>query len=179
MTHLITTNELRTLGRPIGKIAEDKLNAFISEAEQLHIKPILGDELFLRLMGEAANNDDDHANADLQMLLSGGTYYSNQGTDKERTHSFTGLKTAIAYFVYAQNLMVGDIESTRYGSVIKNGDYSTHVSSKERSDAYNNTLDVANAYLQECVDYCKVKGLIRTLGKPTASIGGIKIRRIG
>ena len=179
MTHLIKTNELRTLGRPIGKIADDKLNAFISEAEQLHIKPILGDELFLKLIAEVEKDNNENVNADLQMLLSGGTYYSNQGTERARTHSFTGLKTAIAYFVYAQNLMVGDIESTRYGSVIKNGDYSTHVSSKERSDAYNNTLEVANAYLQECVDYCKVKGLIKVVGKPAASIGGITIKRIG
>ena len=179
MRHLITTIELKTLGRPIGKVADDKLNAFITEAEQLYIKPILGDELFYDLLREAENDDEEKANADLQMLLSGGTYYKNAGCDNQSVHSFMGLKVAIAYFVYAQNLMVGDIESTRFGSVIKNGDYSTHVSSKERSDAYNNTIDVANAYLQECVDYCKVKGLIKVVGKPTASIGGIIIRRIG
>jgi hypothetical protein len=179
MTHLLTTIELRTLGRPIGKVADDKLTAFITEAEQLHVKPILGDELFLELQKEVENTDEDNSNTNLQMLLSGGTYYINQGCENETIRSFQGLKTAIAYFVYAQNLMVGDIESTRFGSVIKNGDYSTHVSSKERSDAYNNTLEIANAYLKECVEFCKANGLIKVAGKPVASLGGITIKRIG
>ena len=179
MKHLITTQELRTLGRPIGKVADDKLTAFISEAEQLHIKPILGDELFLSLLEEMEKEEGAEKNADIQMLLSGGSYKTDEGTDDEAIHSFMGLKVAMSYFVYAQNLMVGDIESTRYGSVIKNGDYSNHVSSKERSDAYNNTMDVAKSYLKECVTYCKAKGLIKAAGKPVASIGGVTIKRIG
>ena len=58
MKHLLKPEELRKLGRPIGKVAEDKLTAFITEAEQLHIKPILGDKLFLELLDEAEKEDD-------------------------------------------------------------------------------------------------------------------------
>lgn len=179
MKHLLTINELRTLGRPIGKVAEDKLIAFISEAEQLHIKPILGDELFLDLLEEAEKDDDEQKDTVKQTLLNGGTYIINEGTEKEKIRSFMGLKVALSYFVYAQNLMVGDIESTRFGSVIKENDFSSRVSSKERSSAYNNTMEVANAYLKECLDYCRAKGLIKLAGKPTVAIGGITIKRIG
>lgn len=179
MTHLITTTEIRTLGRPIGKIADDKLNAFITEAEQLHIKPILGDDLYLKLLKEVEETDESKRDPDRKMLLAGGSYYTDEGTENEEIHSFMGLKVVISYFVYAQNLMVGDIESTRYGSVIKNGDYSNHISSKERSDAYNNTLEVANGYLRECVAFCKEKGLIKSGSRPVSSIGGITIKRIG
>lgn len=179
MKHLLTTNELKTLGRPIGQVADDKLNAFISEAEQLHIKPIFGDELFLELMKEVAIEDDNEKDAVKQMLLNGGTYYVCKGTERETIRSFMGLKVAISYFVYAQNLMVGDIESTRFGSVFKDNDFSSRLSSKERSDAYNNTLEVANSYLQECVDYCKANGLLKVAGKPKVSIGGVTIKRIG
>lgn len=179
MKHLIRTDELKTLGRPIGKVADEKLNAFISEAEQLHIKPILGDELFLSLLEEVDKEDDSQKNPVKQTLLNGGSYYTEKGTEREAIHSFMGLKVALSYFVYAQNLMVGDIESTRFGSVIKNDDYSNRISSKERSDAYNNTLEVAKAYLNECVTYCKANGLIRAAGKPVANIGGITIKRIG
>lgn len=179
MKHLLTIEELKTTGRPIGKVSEDKLNAFISEAEQLHIKPILGDELFLELMKEAETDDEDMQDTTKQMLLNGGTYYINNGTDRETIRSFMGLKVAISYFVNAQLLMVGDIESTRFGSVIKDGDYSSHISSKTRSDAYNNTLDVANSYLKECVDYCKAMGLIRVAGKSKIAVGGITIKKIG
>lgn len=178
MRHLITTAELKTLGRPIGKVADDKLTAFITEAEQLHIKPILGDDLFIALLDEQEKIEEERDEIKT-MLLTGGSYVSDEGCDNEAIHSFMGLKVAISYFVYAQNLMVGDVESTRYGSVVKSGDYSDRLSSKERSDAYNNTLEVANSYLKECVAYCKEKGLIKRAGKPMAAIGGIRIRRIG
>lgn len=171
MEHILQPNEVRSLGRPIGKVADDKLNAFITEAEQLHIKPILGDVLFLDVLTEIKEGGNDK----IRMLLDGGVY--KDGND--RTRSFMGLRVSISYFVYAQNLMSGDIESTRFGSVMKNDDYSTRISSKERSDAYNNAIDVAKAYLNECVTYCKDVGLIKSSGKPKFTAGGITIRKIG
>ena len=179
MTHIIDLKELRKIGRPIGKVSDDKLDAFVTEAEQLHIKPVIGDRLFLELLKEVEKGENDEKNKDLQMLLSGGTYTINEGCEGETIKGFVGLRVALSYFVYAQNLMVGDIESTRYGNVIKEGDYSSHVSSKARSDAYNNTVQVANAYMKECLEYCRSKGLIKVAGKPKATIGGITIKRIG
>lgn len=90
-----------------------------------------------------------------------------------------GLRVALSYFVFAQNLMSGDIESTRFGSVIKNDDYSSRISSRERSDAYNNAMEVANAYLQECVAFCREVGLIKVVGKTKLAVGGVTIRKIG
>lgn len=170
MEHIIEVDELRALGRPIGKVANEKLKAYITEAEQLNIKPTLGDELFLKLL-----DDNERNTAEVEKLLNGGTYRD----ERDKLHSFLGLKVALSYFVYAQNLMSGDIESTRFGSVMKNGDYSTHISSKERSDAYNNSIDVANAYLKECVAYCKHVNLIKTTGRARYNVGGITIRKIG
>lgn len=168
MEHILQPSEVRTLGRPIGKVADEKLNAFITEAEQLHIKPIIGDELFYKVLEEESNDD-------IKMLLNGGTYKDKRG----KIHGFMGLRVALSYFIYAQNLMSGDIESTRFGTVIKNDDYSNRPSSKERSDAYNNSMEVANAYLQECVAYCKEVGLIKVVGKTKLAVGGVTIRRIG
>lgn len=168
MKHILQPSEVRTLGRPIGKVADEKLNAFITEAEQLHIKPIIGDELFYRILEEESNED-------IKLLLSGGTYKDRMG----KTHGFMGLRVAISYFIYAQNIMSGDFESTRFGTVIKNDDYSNRPSSKERSDAYNNSIEVANAYLQECVEYCKDVGLLKVVGKTKLAVGGVTIRRIG
>lgn len=170
MTHIAEISDIRVLGRPIGKVAEEKLDAFVTEAEHLFIKPVLGDELFFKLLSDDAADD-----ASLQLLLDGGQYTDERGV----LHGFMGLKVTLSYFVYAQNIMSGDIESTRFGAVIKNGEYSTHASSKERSDAYNNALEVARAYLQECVAYCKHVGLIKRAGKSRHAIGGITIRRIG
>lgn len=53
MTHILSVEQLRKLGRPIGKMVDStKLEAFITEAEQLHVKPIIGDSLYLRLLSE-------------------------------------------------------------------------------------------------------------------------------
>lgn len=168
MQHLLTLDELRKLGRPIGKMDDDKLEAYLTEAEQMYVKPCLGDELFLSLFG---NCEEDR----VKLLLDGGVYDDRNG----KPHSFLGLKVAISYFVYAQNVMSGDFQSTRYGMRLKEDDYSARISSKERSDHYNNTLEVANCYLNECVAYCKSVGLIATRGNVSASPGGITIRKIG
>lgn len=169
MEHLITPEEIVNLGRPIGKVDTKKLLAYITETEQMNIKPVLGDDLFLRLLTEYETN------AEFQILLNGGAYTDERGN----VSSFMGLKTTIAYFVYAQNVMSGDFQSTRYGMVIKDGDYSSHISSKERSDCYNNTLEVANHYLNECVKYCCKKGLINKVNKNVITTGGLTIRKIG
>lgn len=170
MEHILQPTEIRTLGRPIGKVADEKLTAFITEAEQLHLKPVLGDELFLKILDENERKDEN-----IEKLLNGGTYRDK----RDNLRSFMGLKIALSYFVYAQNLMSGDIESTRFGSMLKNGDFSTHISSKERSDAYNNAIDVANAYLKECVAFCTDIGLIKTAGRAKYNVGGVTIRKIG
>ena len=148
---------------------EDRLLAYITEAEMLNIKPVLGDKLFHKLLDESNDENDLY-----KKLLEGGTYNHD-----EEKYSFVGLKTTIAYYVFAKNVMVGDYQSTRYGIVMKDGDYSSHISSAQRSACYNDTLEVANAYLQDCIDYCKRKGLITNgIGKSSAS-GGIKIKKIG
>lgn len=168
-SHLVTFEEVTTLGRPIGNVDKKKIEAYITEVEQMYIKPTLGESLFMDLL-----NDDENSNEVLVKLLEGGMYDDN-GNSK----SFQGLKKAISYYVYAQNVMSGDFQSTRYGLVIKDGDYSTRVSSKERSDHYNNSFEVARFYLSECVEYCKSVNLISKGKSTSVATGGIRIRKIG
>ncbi len=177
--YIITPEELKATGRPIGGVDNKQLLAYIVEAEQMLVKPILGDTVFMTLkknilqINYTDTNEEDNLDV-YRTLLHGGHY-----TDADKTeHYFLGLHTAIAYYVYAQNIMVGDFQSTRYGMVVKNDDYSQHLSSKERSDAYNNALEVANRYMQECVDYCISVGLIEAKGRNYLS-GSVTIRKIG
>lgn len=149
MNYIISAIEAKTLGRPIGKVSDDKIVAFITEVEQTIVRPRLGDTLFNRLMVEEHSDE-------LDLLLSGGKYVTKCG----ETRIFTGLKTAVAYYTYAQNVRAGDFESTRYGMMLKDGDYSQHISSKERDSAANSATKVADAYMDECVLYCKEVGLI-------------------
>lgn len=169
--HIINGQYLSGIGRPIGRIPEDQLDAFITEAEQMYVKPALGENLFIRLLDiEKAEKDEA-----LKILLDGGIYSDSDG----HSHSFVGLRMAMSYYVYAQNVMTGDFQSTRYGMVVKDNDYSSHISSKERSDAYNNALEVANTYLKDCIVYCRSKCLVKKSESRVSKAGGIVIRKIG
>lgn len=181
---LVKPDKIKSLGRPIGKmVPENKLNAFITEAESLHIKPILGDNLYLTLLDAIDDDGNIKEGVDerLKILLEGGVYDGSDydcKTDQGK-HILEGLLVTLSYFVYAEDVMSGDFESTRFGVVTTNNNFSTHISRNYRSDLYNNIIDKANAYLQECVAFCKVSGLIKEQGKSRVNIGGCTIRRIG
>ena len=170
MEHLLTTDEAAKIGRPInGKIDHERILAYITEAEQMNIKPVLGDRLFLDIL------QNGEVNEQYKVLLNGGTYTAKDGG----IYTFVGLKCCVAYFVFAKNVMVGDFQTTRFGVVMKESDYASHISTKERSDCYNDTLEAANGYLRDCLRYCSHVGIpTGNLGAQRAS-GGIKIRKIG
>lgn len=169
MDHIINPRDSATIGRPISaNTDEDKINAYITEAEQMNIKPVLGDSLFLSILEKG--EDDER----LKLLLSGGTY-----TIDSHVFTFAGLKKAVAYYVYAKYLMVGDFNATRFGITMKEDGYSSHISSADRSNAYSDTLEVANCYLQDCVEYCKRKGLMPGRAGSPKSTGSVRIRKIG
>lgn len=157
--------ELRGIGFPVNKIEPAKLFAFIAEAELLYIKPILGDEFYMKIVNDKETYND---------VLEGAMWTDEDGV----IHYTEGLKCALTYFIHAQNLMSGDINATRYGNVLKDNEYSTHISSKERSDAYNNALEIGKTYINEIVNYCKFKGYITKKGRSKV-VGSLRIRRIG
>lgn len=149
MKTILNVEEAKKFGRPIGKVSTDKILAFITEVENTIVRKEIGDELYLAL-----TNDLD-LTEDYQFLLDGGTYEDTCGN----VHILTGLKAAIAYFVYAQNVRAGDYESTRYGMVIKDDEYSTGISAKERDQIANSATAVAESYMSEVKQYCQFKGI--------------------
>ena len=174
MKPLLDTEELKELGRPIGDVRENKLQAYLNEVEQTIVKPAIGDALFLALHNEDIEPESDH-----DILLNGGEWTGAAcGCADDGVHFFAGLKTAISYFVYAKLLMTGDIESTRYGFVQKEGAYSQSISQQQRVAAYNDAMEVGNAHLRDCVTYCKAHGMLGTRQRG-ASVAGMTIRKIG
>ncbi len=153
MDHLITVEEVRALGRPISpQIDKEKLQSYIYETERLSIKPVLGDTLFSAILAKLQPGAQPLASDDpVKILLDGGEYTDAHG----RYHMFSGLRMAMSYYVYAQYVMDGDFQLTRAGVVIKDGAYSSHVSSKERSDCYNNALAIAKGFMDEVREYVR------------------------
>lgn len=165
------------LGRPISpKVDNEKLLSYIYETERLNIKPLLGDRLFAKVMHDSQNINAIPENSPVRTLIEGGEYVDKRG----QLHLISGIKVAIAYFVYAQYIIDGDFQLTRAGVVVKDNAYSSHVSSKERSDCYNNALTAANGFMKEVKTYLRHAFPGYHLGGagvlPTDSI---RIRRIG
>lgn len=152
--------------KPGTHVSEDALQAYISEVEMLYIKPLVGDELYITL---ATDTEGKYAG-----LLEGCEYSDRRGNRR----FCPGLKTAIAYYAYSQYVMAGDVESTRYGFRMKEEEYSSRISSKERSELYNNTLQVASGYLSECRTYMSEALGLRFEGSPKIT-GSFTIRKIG
>lgn len=168
MDTITLIEDLANRGRPLQAVDKRNLQAYIEEVERLYIKPALGNALYMSL-SKRQDFDERHTT-----LLEGGEY-----TKGEHTLYFSGLYVVVAYYVYAQNVMCGDFQATRYGMVVKDGDYSQRLSTKERSEAYNNALEVAHAHLSDCLQYCKTVGLIKTGSTRVTGAGSVRIRKIG
>lgn len=178
MKTIITVQEAKTLGRPIGKVSDEKILSFIAEVEQTIIRRALGDELYIKIL------DMEEFDATYKTLLDGGRYESDvcncgYGDGRTETKVLTGLKTAEAYYVYAQNVRAGDYESTRYGMVVKDDPYSQGITGKEREQIAGNASAIADTYLNECIEYCRDKGILprRVRGSEHITAGCI-IRKI-
>lgn len=169
MEHIVTIQEIRVSGRPIGKVDDAKLEAFLNEAEMLLVRPVIGDKLLLKL------KDRESLIPELTTLIEGGSYEIG-----EDTRSFSGLRAAISYYVYAKNVLCGDAESTRYGMVVKDSEYSTRLSAKERQDIYHDAMEVAQLYMNDCKRYLTDKELLScsSIKRHQQNIG-ITIRKIG
>lgn len=177
--NIISIEDLKMFGRPMSNLGSDqKYYAFITEVEMLYIKPTFGDDLYLTLVENANNvNPSDER---IKILLEGGVYKpADYGKNDGNRFYLEGLKKCIAYYVFSQHIMSGDYESSRYGFVVKNNDYSDKISDKQRSNYYNNIIEIAKGYLNDCIKFCKISGLIRSKGKSLSKMGGITITKIG
>lgn len=143
---LITPAEVGELARPCN--ADDTImEALILEAMREDIKPRIGDELFLQLADAEVPVGD--LPPELLLLLQGGAWSACGGARRY----LAGLKTALAYFVYARVIRDGNIQSTRYGARIKTDDNSINSEDTERKRQYNQAFSSADRYLVECLAY--------------------------
>lgn len=168
MNTIATPQDVRSLGRPLGKISDDKVLAYIMEVEMTIVRKMLGDVLYLELCEKGISNLDD----DKRILVEGGKFDNG-------SRFVTGLLTAIAYYVYAQNVRTGDFASTRYGMVVKEDQYSTPISSKERAEIADGVTVIAEEYMRECIEYCRFVGIaVKGISQGMNTTAGCIIRKI-
>lgn len=141
MKAIITLSDINALARTCH--ADESIAAsLIAEAERQDIKPKIGDALYLQI-----TRDDVPAAYDT--LLDGGEWQQRDGT----VRYLTGLRTALAYYAYARIIRDGNIQSTRFGAVIKTEDNSAESERAERQRQYREAFTTADGYMSEVMEY--------------------------
>lgn len=143
--YLITPEEIGSLARPT--YAEDEIVIrLIEESQREDLKPRIGDALYMALIAYEPSAGEEPR---LSLLLDGGRWSGKDGAARY----LTGLKTALAYFVYARIVRDGNIQSTRYGAVIKSDDNSRESEMTERQRHYRQSFASADALLLEVLSF--------------------------
>lgn len=165
--HIITSSEVLELARSMStNIDKSNIETFIDESEQLDIKPAIGDQMFIKLLDGVSPG----------ILMNGGRYESNG-----KSYMFSGLKKALAYYVYARLVKCGNGVQTRFGFVQKDDEYSSKSDLKERVAAYNDAFAIADKYLKECLRYMEANpGIFSEYkGRGIMKMNRVKLKAIG
>jgi hypothetical protein len=140
MATLITPNEISSLAREV-YIDDIKATRFIDEAEDMDVRPVLGDKMLKYIRDNVATLTD---------LMNGATYTYNG-----QTYTFSGLKKAVAYYTYARLIVGGDVEVTRSGLRSRDSDYSHQVPMEERQQVSRECSAIADRHMNQLLDYIK------------------------
>lgn len=143
-TTIASVQDIITLGRPISKnIDQSVIEAYIREAEDLYVKPAIGQALYIDVLNNSSNYTD---------LLNGCTY-NGDCPNGERRH--IGLLTTIAYYTQGLLTRYNNIQTTRFRAVEKVTEYGSSPQEVSLNAQYNNIMGVADTYLNEVLDYLK------------------------
>lgn len=149
MKHLTTVDNIKKNVRPVSNNLDvDRIEIYIKESEQLYIKQVIGDSLFLDILAYV-NAEDKTPYPDYSILLNGGTYEDRCN----ETRSLNGLIEALNYYVYAKLVKNNNFTVTRFGHVTKEDQYSNQSDLKDRLAQEKDALSVADSYIAECLLY--------------------------
>lgn len=167
MEHLITPDEFKTLSRPVSVHLDDNdVQAFINECEQLYIIPAIG---YGNFKAAATDGDWDASfdeSFDKNVIVNGGEW-----SDGDTLQNCVGLKSALAYYVYAKIARSDGSIYSRSGFMRHEDQYSEHVDDSKLKQ-YNDVMDIAETYLGNCLRYLKS----HTNGKEVKPVRGSRIR---
>lgn len=154
---LITANEVRQRKNISVNVKDDRLNQFIMEAQELDIKPFLGDAMYFDMIIElgayfdAVKEADEHHDppplpTEKQQLyldlLNGKTYTDLHG----HTIIYEGLKPTHELFAFARFVHWDAYRYTATGGVVKEREQSHGMSDKAIVTVIDQSKSEANAH---------------------------------
>lgn len=157
--HLINIDEFKELTRAVSvHVEEREVMAFVDECEQMYIIPAIGYGLFKRLV----TADCQGMTADERIMLDGGEWQAEAGGGpcgcgaRDGIRYCKGVRSALAYFVYAKMLMADGAIVARSGAMRHNDAYASHID-PTKVKQYNDVMDVAESYLGGVAEFIKFK----------------------
>jgi len=153
--NLTTPDKVKQSSRSISKnIENERIERCIIEAEQLYIKPRIGDALYIDLLRHVEADDKTGFPSEYEKLLSGGDYVNECG----ESCTFMGMEETLNYYVYAKLIKNFDFNVTRFGgAIVKKDDYSERADIKEKLTMENDALHTADIYMDDCLLFLKTK----------------------
>ncbi|MDR2087117.1 MAG: hypothetical protein LBP72_08070 [Dysgonamonadaceae bacterium] len=153
--HLTTPDNIKQNTRPVSSnLDNNRIEIYIEEAEQINIKPRIGDALFIDLLEYVLSEDKTAFPAEYETLLNGGEYLTTL-CGETRKKTFKGLLSALNYYVYARLVKHNDSNVTRFGFVQKDDEYSSRHDLKIKLAEEKDALTVADIYIADCIQYLK------------------------
>lgn len=140
MPNIITIQDIKEV-RPLAQLDPQRVDPYITEAQENDLRPILGDALFYDFI---TNIDTTK----YRELLNGKTY-----TKDGYSIFFNGVKPMLCYFALARITQNNSINLTSYGAVQKRVDGSDPIDQRILGALITELRDVANSYQTRVIDF--------------------------
>ena len=141
---LITFLNIKQIVKQISEhIDSSRIENAITEAQELDLSPIIGEQLYISILEKKGNYIDKY-----KELMEGCIYEYNG-----EKYQLRGVKVALCYFAYARLIKGIDNNLSRSGFLQKDADYSIHAVIKERLAAANEAFDIGSKYAIKCLDF--------------------------
>ena len=146
MKNIIVLSDIQRLKHIYTALKSDAndIDGYIQEAQQCDLKPWLGDAFLLELTEQRASSTLTPEN---ELLLKGGNY-----TYDNKTYYCEGLHSYMAYCVHARYILRSSVTSTRFGSVVKDSDFSTPATGKQIAEIKSMSEQSAEAIKRDVVN---------------------------
>lgn len=145
---LITFLNIKQTVKQISEhIDQERINNAITEAEELDLSPIIGEQVYISILEKNGIYTGDYKS------LMDGVVYEYEG----EKYQLRGIKVALCYFAYSRLIKGIDNNLSRSGFLQKDSDYSVHAIIKERLVASNEAKEIGTTYALKCLDFINRK----------------------
>lgn len=166
MNKLISRSDIAKY-RQISKTPhDDKLNEMILDAQMIDLQPLLGENLFNKIVSNPENYTE---------LLEGGSYTYN-GLD----YTNYGLKMVLVYYAYARYMMFSSVTDTPFSVVEKLSENSRPLEASSKKTIYTLNRDAAYNLWENVKNYLiRTKNPDFTKCNETRASIGMRFTKIG